>query len=180
MGREDGLAGSGMADAPRRTRAQVGGERPRVSLKVVDLAEHASTSHSGETISERTHPAKAGRALRPPPHIACDIAGQLPQLARGDLGVDFVEAIYVRGDAHAARPWGAAVGLRTFGTSSGQLVPAGQLAENQLTIASYLRAVKDAPESRRSKKRQSPVASRATVTISSLRACAKVLARTIR
>jgi hypothetical protein len=50
------------------------------------------------------------------------------------------------------------------GTPAGHCAFAGQLAANHAMIESYFRAVKDAPPSRRSKKRQSPVARRDTVT----------------
>lgn len=52
------------------------------------------------------------------------------------------------------------------GTPAGQAVSAGQLSENQVIVASYLRTVNDAPPWMRSKNRQSPVESRATVDTS--------------
>lgn len=49
------------------------------------------------------------------------------------------------------------------GTSDGQSKFIGQLTENQAMVASYLRAVNEAPPSILSKNRQSPAARRATV-----------------
>ena len=64
--------------------------------------------------------------------------------------------------------WGslAGVGMAGRGTSCGHCRSPGQLTENQSITASYLRAVKEAPSRSRSKKRQSPVDSRATVDAS--------------
>ncbi|GEM_PF-1566674 len=69
---------------------------------------------------------------------------------------------------HAASRAGASSLAETKGrgTSAGQAASAGQCAENQAMMASYFRAVKDAPSFSRSKNRQSPVASRATVDAS--------------
>lgn len=80
---------------------------------------------------------------------------------------------------HAASDWDV-VSFDAFtprGTSAGHVAASGQLAENHDMIASYFRAVKDAPSSKRSKNRQSPVARRATVDGSRLVAFANSLAQ---
>ncbi|MNL45892.1 hypothetical protein D3C87_1685690 [compost metagenome] len=70
---------------------------------------------------------------------------------------------------HAASEWEevSLAGPREGrGTPSGQAALSGQLTPNHAMIASYLRAVNEAPSLKRSKNRQSPAASRATVDAS--------------
>lgn len=83
---------------------------------------------------------------------------------------------------HAASLAGASSLAETKGrgTSAGQAASAGQCAENQAMMASYFRAVKDAPSFRRSKNRQSPVANRATVEPSRFVAVANAAAQVSR
>lgn len=67
------------------------------------------------------------------------------------------------------------------GISEGHETSAGQRSENQTITSSYLRAVKVLPSSsKRSKKRQSPAASRPTVDKLTPRACAYVEAQAMR